>query len=273
LSKPIIHAKSSAKKYGGTPEDYLGIHTFMDESKGALGDNRHRVLTHQAGFLVDVLVPVYGEVFVRSSDGKVMSTRDIGEQHCGEDYHGFIPTVEDYLSLVPLEGWMTEDHGTPAQIVPTLAAEDISLRLFKAVDRVLSYTPEHFMQDLRLIWKGIDEDDERKLMKIIDLMDYGRKYYSDIRYRALTHNTWFVSHVVPRAFRGKLYLSTGAFCMPEQIARLYVEMQFGRVPSPQAWFENMPMTGWMNNGRGEPPASYKGLLSNRKTTVIKFDTD
>ncbi len=30
MSKPYIHALSSAKKFGGKPEDYLEIHQLMD---------------------------------------------------------------------------------------------------------------------------------------------------------------------------------------------------------------------------------------------------
>ena len=44
--KPIIHAESSARKFGGQPEDYLEIHNFMDSSKSVIADNRHRALTH-----------------------------------------------------------------------------------------------------------------------------------------------------------------------------------------------------------------------------------
>ena len=36
MSKPIYHARSSARLFGGTPEDYLPIHDFMDISKGAV---------------------------------------------------------------------------------------------------------------------------------------------------------------------------------------------------------------------------------------------
>ena len=33
MAHPIDHAKSSAKKWGGQPEDYLHIHKWFDESK------------------------------------------------------------------------------------------------------------------------------------------------------------------------------------------------------------------------------------------------
>ena len=36
--KPFIHAKNSAKKFGGSYLDYLPIHNEMDSSKAALPD-------------------------------------------------------------------------------------------------------------------------------------------------------------------------------------------------------------------------------------------
>lgn len=40
------HAKSSAKKWGGSPTDYIEIHEFIDSSKKIIGDVRHRSLYH-----------------------------------------------------------------------------------------------------------------------------------------------------------------------------------------------------------------------------------
>ena len=36
MSKPWIHALSSAKRFGGVPEDYIEIHNLMDSSKATL---------------------------------------------------------------------------------------------------------------------------------------------------------------------------------------------------------------------------------------------
>ena len=48
MAHPIEHAKSSARRFGGKPEDYQAIHDFFDESKGQVADFRHRAI---AGFL------------------------------------------------------------------------------------------------------------------------------------------------------------------------------------------------------------------------------
>lgn len=118
MAKPIIHANSSARKFGGKPEDYIEIHMFMDSSKSACPDNRHRALTHNSWFLVNVLErvkftnscqPTSDNRFptITNSDGKIISVRDIGEQHCLEDFgNRFIPTVQDYFEGMKMELWM-----------------------------------------------------------------------------------------------------------------------------------------------------------------------
>lgn len=85
MSKPWIHACSSARKFGGKPEDYLDIHQLMDSSKGAMPDNRHRALTHNSWFLSTILERIFG-VNIKNSDNRDVSVRDIGEQHILEDF-------------------------------------------------------------------------------------------------------------------------------------------------------------------------------------------
>lgn len=101
--KPIFHAKKSAKKYGGKPEDYIAIHDFIDSSKQCLPDARHRALLHSSFgcFLVE---KVFGHI-ITNSNGREVSTREIAEDHVAEDM-GFIPTVEKWFKHMPLEPWM-----------------------------------------------------------------------------------------------------------------------------------------------------------------------
>jgi hypothetical protein len=101
--KPYLHAKSSAKKYGGVPDDYLAIHQFMDSSKAAVADVRHRALFHSA-FGCFVVEQLFG-VTRTNSEGKSYSPRDVAEDHCIEDL-GFIPTVDRWFRNMPIETWM-----------------------------------------------------------------------------------------------------------------------------------------------------------------------
>lgn len=101
--KPYIHAKSSAHKFGGTPEIYLPIHQFMDSSKAHIADHRHRAIFHSS-FGCFIVEQLFG-VTMKNSDGTLFSPRDIAEQHILEDL-GKIPTVADYLNNMSLEPWM-----------------------------------------------------------------------------------------------------------------------------------------------------------------------
>lgn len=101
--KPHIHAKNSVKKYGGVLEDYMPIHEFIDSSKIAVPDVRHRSMLHSA-WGVYLVERVFGAL-ITNADGKKVSTRDLAEEHVIEDL-GWIPTMQDYLKHMTLEAWM-----------------------------------------------------------------------------------------------------------------------------------------------------------------------
>lgn len=101
--KPIVHARLSAKKFGGLPEDYLKIHDWMDSTKACLPDIRHRAILHSS-FGCFVAEQVFGTT-ITNSENKAVCVRDIAEQHVIEDI-GFIPTIERWLAKLPLEPWM-----------------------------------------------------------------------------------------------------------------------------------------------------------------------
>lgn len=113
MAKPFIHAKNSARKFGGKPEEYISIHDFMDSSKGAFPDNRHRALTHNAWFLSNIIEKVFGHT-IKISTGREVSTREIAEQHVLEDYGmKFIPSAQDYLENMEMKAWMLNGIGNP----------------------------------------------------------------------------------------------------------------------------------------------------------------
>lgn len=114
--KPWLHAKISAKKFGGRPEDYIDIHEFIDSSKAAHADMRHRAILHSA-FGIYVTALVFGTMeqqpdgswkrmpYIRNSKGETVDVRDIAEQHVLDDL-GKIPSVGDWLKHMVLEPWM-----------------------------------------------------------------------------------------------------------------------------------------------------------------------
>ena len=103
MAHPLEHAKSTARRFGGAPDDYLLIHSWFDESKAILADVRHRSLRHHAEgiFLAE---RIFG-VAVRNSEGKEVPVRYIGEQHVREDL-GRIPSFQDWAMAIRMQPWM-----------------------------------------------------------------------------------------------------------------------------------------------------------------------
>jgi hypothetical protein len=94
---PYAHAESSAREFGGVPEDYMHLHNWLDETKQYTGDWTHRALRHHAAG-VQWMVDEYGH-YLENSDGEVVPMKLIAETHVIEDC-GYIPTVADWLSLL-----------------------------------------------------------------------------------------------------------------------------------------------------------------------------
>ena len=102
--KPYLHARIHAKKYGGSPEDYMDIDDFVDSSKSSVPDVRHRAILHSS-FGCFVVEKVFGATRV-NSEGKVYSPRDVAEDHIIQDL-GFIPTMDKYLNNMQVQPWMS----------------------------------------------------------------------------------------------------------------------------------------------------------------------
>jgi len=107
--KPYHHARISATKFGGRPEDYLAIHNFMDESKAHLADARHRMFLHNS-FGIYLAERVCGEIvdnqrmpYITISDGRKVQVRDVAEQHVLDDL-GYIPSLSDCVKDLPIPG-------------------------------------------------------------------------------------------------------------------------------------------------------------------------
>lgn len=109
MAAPHVHARSSAKRWGGLESDYEAIHVMMDSSKSAVSCNRHRCVFHTS-FGCSVIIPAIFGPTITNSDGKVVSTKDIAEYHVLEDYRGkFIPTLQDFCENMEFQPWM--DNG------------------------------------------------------------------------------------------------------------------------------------------------------------------
>lgn len=106
MANPLIHSKSSVKRWGGNVEDYLAIHELLDSPKVAMNNNTSRMLTHNTWFAYTIIPKVFGYNIV-NSDGKSVDTVDIAMLHIAEDFrHRFIPTPQDYLQHMQIQPWM-----------------------------------------------------------------------------------------------------------------------------------------------------------------------
>lgn len=103
MAHPLKHAESTARKWGGRPQDYLAIHQWFDESKAFMADFRHRAMRHHAEGIF--MCEKFFGVTITNSDGKQVPVRYIGEQHVKEDL-GRIPSVQDWLQRIQPERWM-----------------------------------------------------------------------------------------------------------------------------------------------------------------------
>jgi len=103
MANPYHHAVSSAKKWGGKPEDYQKIHDWFDESKMMMADFRHRALRHHAEgcFMAE---RIFGNT-ISNSDGRKIPTRWVAEQHVKEDL-GRIPSMQDWFVHISAKPWM-----------------------------------------------------------------------------------------------------------------------------------------------------------------------
>lgn len=107
------HAVSSARKWGGVPEDYIDIHEKIDSSKRIIADARHRAIYHHAEG-VWLMQEIFGRTIsvLKKNGGTVdVPVRLIAEQHILEDL-GRIPSVADYFKNLPLEPWMSGSQRT-----------------------------------------------------------------------------------------------------------------------------------------------------------------
>jgi hypothetical protein len=105
MAHPFNHSQSSARRFGGAPDDYLAIHNWFDESKKMYANWRHRALRHHAEgiFMAEA---IFG-VTITNSQGKKVPVRLIGEQHVREDL-GWIPSMQDWLKHLNHQPWMTK---------------------------------------------------------------------------------------------------------------------------------------------------------------------
>lgn len=106
MANPLIHSKSSVKRWGGKVEDYLPIHELIDSPKATMNNNSARLMTHNTWFAYHIVPKVFG-YNITNSDGKSIDSVDIAMLHIAEDFRmKFVPTPQDYLQHLQVQPWM-----------------------------------------------------------------------------------------------------------------------------------------------------------------------
>lgn len=98
MAHPLLHAKSSVRKFGGKVEDYIEIHNWFDATKAWISHSKHRMFRHHSEGIFEC-ESVFGESFV-NSDNKIVYVRYVGEQHVREDCNNYIPTAKEWVDNV-----------------------------------------------------------------------------------------------------------------------------------------------------------------------------
>lgn len=107
MAHPNMHAKSSVKKWGGKPEDYIHIHEWFDATKAWIGHSKHRMFRHHSEGIFEC-EEYFGKSFT-NSDGKTVYTRYVAEQHVKEDCNNYIPSAKEWVDNInePVK-WMVK---------------------------------------------------------------------------------------------------------------------------------------------------------------------
>lgn len=124
--KPLQHAKISARKYGGTWQEYIKIHEWFDQTKGHVADMRHRAILHNA-FGIMLCRQVFGEVMT-NSEGREISVRDIGEDHVLQDL-GIIPSINQVIESIDISQLSWLGGSQRNKIIKTINLNDLDSEL------------------------------------------------------------------------------------------------------------------------------------------------
>lgn len=89
------------------------------------------------------------------------------------------------------------------------------------------------------------------------LMDSSKMAFADNRHRALTHNSWFVSHIIPKIFGNTITNSEGKLISVIDIAEQHIleDFSYHFIPTAQDYLAHMDKVPWLH-GQGLPPSAF-----------------
>ena len=209
VAHPYHHARSSARKFGGSPEVYEPIHAWFDRSKAHVADATHRVLRHTS-FGIFLAEMTFG-VMLQGAHRK-LTLRPVGEQHVTEDL-GQIPSLHDCLRHYATPTWLTMNY---AFDTPGVHAEKSA--------EAFGGKPEAYLQ-------------------LHATLESARHHVPDARHRVFLHSGFGVETLV--GIYGETIPVGGRDVSVRQIAEHHIETDLGFVPSAAQLLETLPLEPWM----------------------------
>ena len=121
------------------------------------------------------------------------------------------------------------------------------------------------------LWGGSVED----YLPLHNKMDCSKKYYTDNRHRALTHNMFFIFEVMIPIFGEYITNSAGKLVSVKDICEYHILEDYGKrfIPNVSDFLDELEIKSWMANGIGEGPSSQKKkkLTSERVKRIVQID--
>lgn len=209
MSHVYYHCVSTARTFGGKPEDYASLNAFLDSPKEWYPDFRHRALRHHSLGIFDA--ERHFGLTITNSAGKQVPVRAVVELHILEDM-GFLATVADWLQHLHPQSWMERPSRHPYYHALTSADTFGG----KAHDYLAAHT-----------W-----------------LEATREALADDRHRALRYH----AHGVFEGERqiGTTILNSDQVHVPVRaILEAQIVAEFGFVPTVSDWLEHIQPQPWM----------------------------
>lgn len=102
------------------------------------------------------------------------------------------------------------------------------------------------------------------------LLDSSKMAFADNRHRTLTHNSWFVNHILPKVFGDTITNSENKLVSVIDVAEQHIleDFNYHFIPTAQDYLSQMTKSSWMH-GQGLPTSCYTKEEKNN-STIYKF---
>jgi hypothetical protein len=206
---PWDHARSSARRHGGTVEGYLPFHHWFDATKIVRAHFTHRALRHHHEGIAEA-VRLFGDC-LSAADGISVETNTLGRQHLLEDLGRDDVTAADWLQTIE-----SPQRTEPVPTAATLSQE--SARRFGG--NPSAYLPLH-------AWFFETET-----------------WFGDSRHLVMRHHAFGIFEAEARL--GPVMRPAGTHPVPTRIvAERHVRTVMGAIPSADALLRTLRPARWM----------------------------